>query len=90
MHFFLGTLRVKYSFFCQQKLSTKVQDSLADANKVAEEACSTMKTVRSFANEVGETARYAASLDKTYQLNKKQAVLYAGFVWVTQVRYLNP
>ena len=47
-----------------------------------------MKTVRSFANEVGETARYAASLDKTYQLNKKQAVLYAGFVWVTQVRYL--
>ncbi|XP_045173941.2 ABC-type oligopeptide transporter ABCB9-like isoform X2 [Mercenaria mercenaria] len=64
-----------------KKLSEEVQDSLASANNVAEEACSTMRTVRSFANEKGEIQRYADKLAVTYKLNKKQALMYSGFVW---------
>ena len=45
-----------------------------------------MRTVRSFANEEGEAMRYSDCLGITYKLYKKLAVLYAGFVWVTQVR----
>lgn len=64
-----------------KKLQEEVQNSLADANNVAEEACSTMRTVRSFANEAGEVQRYSDKLAYTYKLNKKQAVMYSGFVW---------
>ncbi|KAL4224077.1 ATP-binding cassette sub- B member 9 [Mactra antiquata] len=64
-----------------KKLQEKVQDSLAVANNVAEEACSTMRTVRSFANENGEILRYADKLNETYKLYKTQAVMYSGFVW---------
>ena len=66
-------------------MSEKVQDSLADANNVAEEACSTMRTVRSFATEDHETQRYADKMAVTYGLNKTQAVIYAGFVWCSMV-----
>ncbi len=38
-----------------QTIAAKVQDSLAKANQVATETFSYMKTVRSFANEDGET-----------------------------------
>ena len=68
-----------------QKLAERVQDSLAKANSVAEEACSTMRTVRSFANEEGEITRYKLSLEDTYKLYKKESVAYAGYMWSTQV-----
>lgn len=64
-----------------QDLAVQVQESLSKANHVALETFSNMKTVRSFANEDGEATRYAEKLQETYQLNKKEAVAYAGFMW---------
>lgn len=55
------------------------------ANNVAEEAFSTMRTVRSFANEDGEKTRYAEKLGETYKLFKKQAAMYSGYVWSNMV-----
>ncbi|XP_033836380.1 antigen peptide transporter 1 [Periophthalmus magnuspinnatus] len=72
----------------QQAISTQVQESLAKANQVATETFSNMKTVRSFANEEGETERYKNSLDKTYSLNKKEATAYAGMTWANSLTTL--
>ena len=58
-----------------------MQTSLAQANKVAEETVSAMRTVRSFANEEQEAASYYSKLMDMFQLNKKQAVAYSCFMW---------
>ncbi|MFT7808357.1 ATP-binding cassette sub-family B member 9 [Arapaima gigas] len=62
------------------KAST-VQNSLAQANKVAEETISAMKTVRSFANEDQEADAYYRRLQEMFELNKKQAMAYSCFMW---------
>ncbi|KAK3084563.1 hypothetical protein FSP39_015479 [Pinctada imbricata] len=77
---FVSELYGKY----YQELSEKVQDSLAKANHVAEEVISTIRTVRSFANEDGERERYKKAMDDTYKLNKKQAIAFMGYRWCTQ------
>uniref|UniRef100_A0A671W307 ATP-binding cassette, sub-family B (MDR/TAP), member 9 n=1 Tax=Sparus aurata TaxID=8175 RepID=A0A671W307_SPAAU len=64
-----------------KKLTKEVQTTLAEANKVAEETISAMRTVRSFANEGGEADSYYAKLLVMYQLNKKQALAYACYMW---------
>ncbi|XP_029019326.1 ATP-binding cassette sub-family B member 9 isoform X2 [Betta splendens] len=64
-----------------KKLSKEVQTSLAEANKVAEETISSMRTVRSFANECGEASSYHTKLLVMFQLNKKQAFAYACYMW---------
>lgn len=61
-----------------QSIGKKVQDSLAKANHVATETFSLMKTVKSFANEDGETEKYKLRLDDTYALNKMEAMAYAA------------
>lgn len=76
-------------FFFGQKLSKEVQTSLADANKVAEETISAMRTVRSFANECGEADSYHAKLLVMFQLNKKQALAYACYMWSSCVGIYN-
>lgn len=68
-----------------QRLSKKVQTSIAKANEVAEEVISAMRTVRSFANERGAREDYARKLDTTYALKVKEAVAYGGYSWCTQV-----
>ena len=70
-----------------QELSRKVQDSLAKANEVAEEVVSSMKTVRSFANEAEETSRYAQKLQVTFKLKLKEALAYAGYMWSNDVSW---
>ena len=45
-----------------------------------------MQTVRSFANEAGEAERYDGKLGEVYRVQVKQAVAYAGYIWVTEVR----
>ena len=70
---------------CFQTLAKAVQDSLAKANEVAEETCSSLRTVRSFANELAEVSRYASRLVVTYNLKKKEAYAYAGYVWCNEV-----
>ncbi|XP_044054035.1 ATP-binding cassette sub-family B member 9 [Siniperca chuatsi] len=64
-----------------KKLTKEVQTTLAEANKVAEETISAMRTVRSFANECGEADSYYAKLLFMFQLNKKQALAYACYMW---------
>lgn len=71
-----------------QTISRNVQESLAKANQVATETFSNMKTVRSFANEDGETERYKKSLDDTYALNKKEAAAYAATTWANSMTTL--
>lgn len=64
-----------------QKLAKEVQTTLAEANKIAEETISAMRTVRSFANETEETDSYCSKLSAMFQLNKKQALAYACYMW---------
>ncbi|XP_041855500.1 ATP-binding cassette sub-family B member 9 [Melanotaenia boesemani] len=66
-----------------KKLAKEVQTTLAEANKVAEETISSMRTVRSFANESGEADSYCAKLLVMFQLNKKQALAYACYMWTS-------
>lgn len=68
-----------------QTIAVLVQESLAKANQVATETFSNMKTVRSFANEDGETERYRERLEDTYSLNKKEALAYAASTWANSV-----
>ena len=72
-------------FIKLQKLQKQVQDRFAIANEVAEEVCSSMQTVRSFANEEGEMKRYDSKLRDVYKVQFKQAAAYSGFIWSTQV-----
>ncbi|XP_051577068.1 antigen peptide transporter 1 [Myxocyprinus asiaticus] len=71
-----------------QKLSVQVQESLAKANDVATETFSSIKTVRSFANEDGETERYRKRLEETYALNKVEAAAYAASTWTNSMSSL--
>ncbi|XP_012673518.2 antigen peptide transporter 1 isoform X2 [Clupea harengus] len=71
-----------------QQLSKDVQESLAKANDVAIETFSSMKTVRSFANEDGEAERYNKRLQETYSLNKKEAAAYAVSTWTNSMSSL--
>ena len=57
------------------KNAAKVQDTLAAANHVANEAISAVRTVVSFAAEAFESRRYNESLDKWYHLNNRQAAV---------------
>ncbi|XP_043924853.1 ABC-type oligopeptide transporter ABCB9 [Protopterus annectens] len=71
-----------------KKLAKKVQDALAEANNIAEETISSMKTVRSFANESEEAELYSEKLKHMYQLNKKQALAFSCFVWCSKIAQL--
>ena len=56
-----------------RKLSKQVQDALAKTSEVAEETLSGIRTVRSFAAEEMEAARYAAGVQGSYELARKRA-----------------
>ncbi|XP_038657576.1 ATP-binding cassette sub-family B member 9-like isoform X1 [Scyliorhinus canicula] len=64
-----------------KNLAKQVQDALADANNVAEETISCIKTVRSFANEESEAHIYSEQLKIMYDLNKKQVLALTIFTW---------
>ncbi len=68
-----------------QNLAKAVQDSLAKANNVAEETISSMRTVRSFANEATEVDNYVTKLAVTLRLCYKEAVLYGSWVMANNV-----
>ncbi|XP_068179067.1 antigen peptide transporter 1 [Antennarius striatus] len=72
-----------------QVIAEKVQESLAKANQVATETFTLIKTVKSFANEDGETEKYRRRLDDTYALNKQEAVAYATSVWTNSISTLS-
>lgn len=62
-----------------RRLSRHVQDALADANEVAEETLSGIRTVRSFAQEGGEAERYGSAVWKAFELARQRTVVMAGF-----------
>lgn len=77
---FIGLVSQLYGEY-YKKLTKEVQTTLAEANKVAEETISSMRTVRSFANESAEADSYYAKLLLMFQLNKKEALAYSCYVW---------
>ncbi|XP_035291591.1 ATP-binding cassette sub-family B member 9 [Anguilla anguilla] len=77
---FIAVISALYGEY-YKKLTKEVQDALAQANKLAEETVSAMRTVRSFATEEQEADSYYARLQDMFQLNKKQALAYACYMW---------
>lgn len=77
---FIGLVSQLYGDY-YKKLTKAVQATLAEANRVAEETLSAMRTVRSFANESGEAESYHEKLLLMFKLNKKQALAYAAYMW---------
>lgn len=73
-------------WFFSQNHAIRVQESLAKSNSVATETFSSIKTVKSFANEDGESKRYRKCLEHTYSLNKVEAAGYAVSTWTNSVR----
>ncbi|TWW79997.1 antigen peptide transporter 1 [Takifugu flavidus] len=65
----------------QQSISRELQNALGEANQVATETFSHIKTVKSFANEDGETEKYRCRLDDIYRLNKMESGAYAFSMW---------
>ncbi|HET8723378.1 MAG TPA: ABC transporter transmembrane domain-containing protein, partial [Anaeromyxobacteraceae bacterium] len=61
-------------------LSKRYQDALGDAGHVAEEALSSIRTVRQFAAEPAESARYAGAIDASYRLARTRARAAALFM----------
>ncbi len=62
-----------------RKLGQQVQDALAKSTEVAEEALSSLRTVRAFARERQEVERYRKSVWESYQLAANRAVAIGAF-----------
>jgi ATP-binding cassette subfamily B (MDR/TAP) protein 9 len=62
-----------------RKLAKQTQDKLADSNSVAEEAISSLVTVRCFAAEDRATRNYESHLSEYYKLNQKEAIAYSAY-----------
>ncbi len=68
-----------------RRLAREVQDALAKASEVAQETLSGIRTVRAFAAEATETARYDASVQESYRLARKRIVLSGTFIGLTSM-----
>lgn len=71
-----------------KKLSNRVQKCMADANHVAEESLSTVRTVRSFANEDGESFTYGSRLKQMLKLKIRQALVNTSYDWAVKIAEL--
>ncbi len=65
-----------------QRVSTRMQDQLADSTVVAEEGLQGVRIVKSFAREEYEAARYHQAMEQTFRVSLKLAVLNALFLAV--------
>ena len=65
-----------------RKLSRDVQDTLAKSSEIAEESLGGIRTVRSFAAEPSEVARYAAAVTSSFNLARTRALMASTFVGV--------
>jgi subfamily B ATP-binding cassette protein MsbA len=63
-----------------RRLSTQVQDRLAEANSVLEETLSAIRIVQSFVREEYERARYRERIQDSLKLAVKRAVASGGFI----------
>ncbi|CAF0794466.1 unnamed protein product [Adineta ricciae] len=78
-----GTAKLYGDFIGKQQ--KKVQDALADANSLAEEAISTIRTVKSFANEDEEVRLLRLKNDLVRKHSIRQALYYFGYMWNGQI-----
>ncbi|MCA9537251.1 MAG: ATP-binding cassette domain-containing protein [Myxococcales bacterium] len=62
-----------------RKLSRQVQDALARATEVSEETLGGIRTVRAFAREAAESARYAERVEESFRLARHRARVNAVF-----------
>ncbi len=62
-----------------RKISRDVQDALARSTEVAEETIAGIRTVRAFAREPSEQARYSAAVQESYALARYRARIIAVF-----------
>jgi ABC transporter fused permease/ATP-binding protein len=60
-------------------LSAEVQDALARGTEIAEESLSGVRTVRAFAAEGLEVARYSEANERSYELAARRAFAYGAF-----------
>jgi len=63
-----------------QRLSEETQQKLADANAVAEEALSSMATIRTFAGEKSEAGRFGRMLKQYVALERRRARVYVAYL----------
>ncbi len=63
-----------------RRLSTKVQDQLAEANSVLEESLSAIRIVQSFVREEYERARYGQKIRESFTLAVRRALAGGGFI----------
>jgi len=66
------------------RLSERTQAAIAQANQIAEQAISSIRTVRSFACEMKECQRFDDKLDYTLPINRKKSVAYMGYTWMNE------
>ncbi|KAI1703534.1 ABC transporter transmembrane region domain-containing protein [Ditylenchus destructor] len=66
------------------KLAEDGQKSVAEANSVAEEVLSAIRTVKSFACEKFESLRFLVFLNVTLGIGAKKAVAHIGFLLTTE------
>nr|QUF59444.1 ATP-binding cassette transporter Abcb9 [Brachionus angularis] len=72
-----------------KKLSVKVQKCMAESNDVAEQTLSTIRTVRSFANEDGEFLSYSLKLKDMLKYKIRQALLFTTYDWAVKIAELS-
>jgi ATP-binding cassette subfamily B protein len=65
-----------------RKLSRDVQDTLAKSSEIAEESLAGIRTVRSFAAEPSEVARYGAAVTASFNLARTRALMASAFVGI--------
>lgn len=76
----VGFITKAYSSF-YDKISEKLQQTIAETNQMAEEVVSTMRTVRSFACEKKELKRFEDRLSSTLSVNRKKSIAYLFYTW---------
>ena len=63
-----------------RRLSTRVQDELAEANSVLEESLSAIRIVQSFVREEYERARYGQRIRDSFKLAIRRSLAGGGFI----------
>jgi len=71
-----------------RRISRDVQEALGSAASVGEESLVAIRTVRSFAAEKAESARYAAAIERSFQLAKKRTVMTGIVMGVAMIAAL--
>uniref|UniRef100_A0AC35THV2 Ligand-gated ion channel 50 n=1 Tax=Rhabditophanes sp. KR3021 TaxID=114890 RepID=A0AC35THV2_9BILA len=82
----IGMLQAKFGMYFD-KIGEQDQETIAEANKKADEIISSMKTVKSFASEEKEITKFESHLDKTLVVKKTKAVGEVIYTWFTELCY---